>query len=708
MGDEMTGTCAGRPRGPAANVRKSLIRPKINSLIARFNFTLLLILGMAALLRLWRPDLNIFSYDDSYSLYLALGILDRGELPTLNLTTSVHFANPPLMAYVQAIPLFFARSPLAVEVFIAGLYTLSVWITYRLGRELFDARLAAVAAFLHALNPWAVYFARRTAVHGILSLGPSLVAYFLFTAIVTRGNNSRTFWALVALTFLTQTYLLGYFPLLSVGILLIIFWRRLPWRQVIAGGGIFVLASLPYWLALWQERATVLASWQSFAAYKPKMDTEALLHAIRLVSGRDFFIYFMDATQISNLLADGLRLVHYVLTLCLAVGVLIGVAALLRRQEGWERYLLLLLWFALPTLAMIRSQGPIHPFYQLLTYPAGFLLAAIPLSVLLRGSSPLSGGEYPQTSAVSKDFRGLVSYFLPRSWIRFSQPMVLISLSIVGLIWGASSFRAIQFIENHPSKDPYLLTIGEWLPIGERLRLAAQVPGLRAVYTNMIPPVLAAGTTTPLVVKPYLGDDFHAGQEWFTIPISETRLYAFYQGSDPVPLLAVEREDLAIKLAGGGQFRFFYHPQRSVAEARQLASHPFSAYFVSGVRLVGYDVPPRIPAGETLVLTTYWVIAEAKPEVLSSVLKVFNHLVDTQGRMVAQEDNDLVPPKYWRPGWLVVRHYPIAISAETKPGEYHLRTGLYDWQTRQRVHILEGPAEQDSSVVLGTIQVVAR
>src|SRR5262249_25079077 len=55
-----------------------------------------------------------------------------------------------------------------------------------------------------------------------------------------------------------------------------------------------------------------------------------------------------------------------------------------RTHEASDTGLILLVWFALPVLLMTYVSKPVHPFYLLLTLPAGYMLAAWGAGLLLR------------------------------------------------------------------------------------------------------------------------------------------------------------------------------------------------------------------------------------------------------------------------------------------------------------------------------------
>ncbi len=79
---------------------------------------------------------------------------------------------------------------------------------------------------------------------------------------------------------------------------------------------------------------------------------------------------------------------------------------------------------------------------------------------------------------------------------------------------------------------------------------------------------------------------------------------------------------------------------------------------------------------------------------------VFNHLLNEQGELVAQQDNWPVngqwPPTCWQAGETVVDHYTIPLPDDLPPGVYTLLTGWYDAADGRR---LLTPTGQDAIIV---------
>jgi len=73
--------------------------------------------------------------------------------------------------------------------------------------------------------------------------------------------------------------------------------------------------------------------------------------------------------------------------------------------------------------------------------------------------------------------------------------------------------------------------------------------------------------------------------------------------------------------------------------------------------------------------------------------KVFVHLVDPQGRLVAQHDgfaaSDRRPPSTWRPGERIDDRHGVTLPPEVG-GPLEIRVGLYSASTGQRLRRSDG------------------
>jgi 4-amino-4-deoxy-L-arabinose transferase-like glycosyltransferase len=122
-----------------------------------------------------------------------------------------------------------------------------------------------------------------------------------------------------------------------------------------------------------------------------------------------------------------------------------------------------------------------------------------------------------------------------------------------------------------------------------------------------------------------------------------------------------------------------------------LPQYPINAQFGDAVSLLGGDFPERsLYPGQTLTYTLHWQAINS----IALDYTVFNHVLDAQGNMIAQQDSmpqhNQYPTSWWDPGEIVTDPRSIPLPAELGPGVYTLRIGLYDPQTGQRLPLNGG------------------
>jgi uncharacterized membrane protein len=125
------------------------------------------------------------------------------------------------------------------------------------------------------------------------------------------------------------------------------------------------------------------------------------------------------------------------------------------------------------------------------------------------------------------------------------------------------------------------------------------------------------------------------------------------------------------------------------------------------IALLGYDLDPPEPGpGSTLHLTLYW---QAQAE-MEQDYTVFVHLLDAEGRLVAQHDGQpgggSLPTSSWVEGEVIADEHPLDLDPNLMPGSYRLEVGLYLWPTMERLSVLDGAGQvQGDKVVLGEVRV---
>jgi len=144
------------------------------------------------------------------------------------------------------------------------------------------------------------------------------------------------------------------------------------------------------------------------------------------------------------------------------------------------------------------------------------------------------------------------------------------------------------------------------------------------------------------------------------------------------------------------------------AESAPAISQPLRRNFGGVVDLAGYDVGDgRAGAGADAPLTLYWRVT-GQPQ---RDYKVFVHLLDAQGRVVAQADapplDGSYPMSAWQVGEVLADGHRLAIPADADRGKYRIFVGLYDPDTGERLPVLDDQGRvTDDQASLADLEIV--
>jgi hypothetical protein len=109
--------------------------------------------------------------------------------------------------------------------------------------------------------------------------------------------------------------------------------------------------------------------------------------------------------------------------------------------------------------------------------------------------------------------------------------------------------------------------------------------------------------------------------------------------------------------------------------------------FGSGIGLLGYDIARQDTAGvpPTFKLTLYFQALQS----MDRSYTAFTHLLDSQNRIWAQQDNTPLKGKAatttWLPGESITDEYLLAVKPGAPPGDYVFEVGFYDAVTNARL-----------------------
>lgn len=678
---------------------------------------LVLILFLAAGLRLTRLDLVEFKYDEATTARSALAIAREGRLPAVGMISSRGPRNPALMSYVLALPFALSRDPRLAAGWVAFLGVVAVGLAYRVGRAYFGRRVGALAALLFAASPWAVFHSRKIWAQNLPALTLLFIAAVL--ALVVRRRPWALAGALAAAGCLVSLHLGGLVFFLMLALIGVLFHRHVRPVPLLVGLLLLALILSPYLLhdarQGWPNlRAFASLTDQAEATWdlqSPRMaalitggyhleDLAGVYHADFVASMLD--LRWLDQVEMAFLWAGLAWLAGSVLREAL------GQRGCLS-QAGAAR-LVLLCWFCLPLALLLRHDRPVRPHDFNLLYPAQHLIVALFLVDVV---------EWGRRSA-QENPRPAISRAL----------LAVAGLLVVALVgWQVYWQEALlTFVDSHDTRGGYgpplkyalaaarqaetlLAGTAEAQAGAGGAELIALLPGAvprhdgqAAVFDVLIPPYLESAPPEGGQGGAVGGRRLVDGRQALVLPDRPAVFLAHPNAEPAVTALAgiASEAGPALPLRSGSEaaYRFFRWPPTAPGQDQPPDASPPHAWgddparWASGAMLLGYDWSGDAQPGGAVRWTLYWRV-EGQPPAGSDNVHWFNHLVDREGNRWGQADGVGYPVSEWRPGDVVLTWFDIAVSPDAPAPPYFVRTGMYTYPDVVNVPLLDahgGPA----------------
>jgi hypothetical protein len=210
---------------------------------------------------------------------------------------------------------------------------------------------------------------------------------------------------------------------------------------------------------------------------------------------------------------------------------------------------------------------------------------------------------------------------------------------------------------------------------------------------------LPRGRPDPAIVVPELE----------RIAADHNRLYVLYWGDaqrDPERVIERWLDANTFKATeewvGDVRFAVYAVPQEAISEPTP-SGVTFGGLSGETITLREFTVWPGVARPGDIIQARLLWSADAAP---ARPYKVFLHLTDGPGNVVAQHDGEPAggsrPTTGWEPGEVIIDNHGLLVPADLPPGEYTLRLGLYDaFDPNARL-----PVARDDSLSLDVIHVL--
>lgn len=249
----------------------------------------------------------------------------------------------PIYYYLATFPFLLSNgSPIFVSLFFIAINSLTVFLIYSLGREMFNKRVGIFSAIMFTFSFGAIVYARWLS-NPPLSI-PLSALYFLFLYRFLKGHSLSLIWASIVFFLLGEVELLNFIFCGMITLLIIIFYnnefRKQKLSNLIISFLILIIGSLGNYI-LFDLRHNFLIG----------------KNLLKLVSGGSGHYISYSESITSNLLGLNSSFSSFVIPFHLTSSffvLIFGITLLIRHLKGNKKSAtVLLLWLLVPLIALI-------------------------------------------------------------------------------------------------------------------------------------------------------------------------------------------------------------------------------------------------------------------------------------------------------------------------------------------------------------------
>jgi 4-amino-4-deoxy-L-arabinose transferase-like glycosyltransferase len=635
---------------------------------------LALILALAAFLRFYRLDGQSFWNDEGNSARIAERSL---QLITEGAAGDIH---PPLYYYLLHIWRgLFGASESALRSLSAVLGVALVGLTFLIGRRAFGAGVGLLAAFVATLNPFQIYYSQEARMYLLLAVIGAAATYALLGQLGCWSRNrkaasspnqratlspfarARRHLVTVALPVLYAAGLYTHyaFPFIIVThFLIVVMWTlatRTRWKYLVYWSGLVAAAGVLFlpWLP---TAIRQIITWPSARA---AIDGgQMLLDTLRL--------YVAGPT----LPTGEATLAILVCGFFILVGLWNPIGFDERRAGAHDvlpysvRLGSLVLWWLVP-VALIFAFGLFKE-----SYLKFFIVGSAAFCILLAKGIATAWGIGRGALRLPRELAG-------RRWAGWGW---MIGVAALCVLIAVPTLTALQqyYFDPAYARDDYR-GLARWILKSQRADDAVLLDSANQweVFTYYYPD----GPNVYPLPKQRPLERAAVEAELAEITARHPRLFVLYWGdgeADPQRMIELWLDAHTYKAAEQwiNSIRFVTY-----AAPKKLSNKPevkSDARFGDHILLDGYTLStPQVRPGDILQLDLFWRTGA----LLSERYKVFVHVLDQAGKIIAQTDREpgggQQATTNWEANEMIVDRYGVLIPDAAPPGTYAIEIGLY-------------------------------
>lgn len=681
--------------------------------------------GAIALLAIWlrwdRLQYTEFGPDQSAAMGLAYDAVANVGLPIRGVPNSVGGVQGPVEILLLTLPVAISTNPLLATAFIGILQVFAIIATQRVVTRYFGTGAGVAAAFLFAVNPWALHYSRKIWTPESLPLFIILFFGALYASVVARQRHGLPLACLcLTLACLTHPQAVGFAPVLLLAA--VWRWRQFGARPFLFGLGLAALVAAPY--LYYQSQI-------GFFDFRAIFSRAAGGNAVTTLESLQYVVTMASASGFPELLLFGFRspsaypdltVANWLVMLLLVLGLALCLWRVVPRRAGgvwrssadWEKYMLLLLWFAVPVALHLRHNMDLYPHYFIYVLPAQYVLIGVALAWLGGAAATVAPRLRLEPRYLGVGVAGGCVLFLGLSQVLFFRtyldhietlgPVRPYGTPLVFIQRAMDTMRSLRTELSGPSLQVYGFLHRD--PLDYLARPDVELHHVDRPFEVMLSREPGSGQLAVLCA-----DD--ATFAWRP----DGTLFDFHATKDDGPIVPglldlgfTELTDRTIRGPDGFvYFRFFYLPPAEEARAYAAFTKPEASFVLSnGMRLVGYSFIQRVQAGGTAWVKLLWDLPRDRSGYPYAQHNVFVHAVDRRGTVVAQKDWELVQYLDWRVDGLVLTEHQLPIPPDATQGVLWLDLGAYERFGRQAVAWRDAAGKEvGQALKVGPVTVVA-